>query len=60
MRRRIVWHVIARGHSYAKHIAVSVGMVYNIMKLFESTGAVSAKSPAQRPSLHALNDNKSY
>ena len=44
LRWRIVWHIIARGHTYqtaAKHLCVGVGTVFNIIKLFENTGEVS-------------------
>ena len=59
---RIVWHnIIARGHTYqtaAKHLCVSVGTVFNIIKLFENTGEVYAKPSPSRPSLHSLTDHE--
>ena len=60
LRWRIVWHIIARGHTYqtaAKHLCVSVGTVFNIIKLFENSGEVCAKPSPSRPSLHSIMKN---
>ena len=50
LRWRIVWQRIALDLGYqeiARNLNISTGIAYNIFKLFESTGEVDSKQPAQ-------------
>ena len=59
LRWRIVWHILALGHSYgrtAMELCISMGTVHNIMNIFRTSGDVMGKIQPSREHLRTLAD----